>query len=113
MNPIRDDDLKVDVDERFPSGPWTGFFLHPTLPGPHLMDMILTFRVGVKTGEGGARFGDFSFKGRYQVEDGRCRWTKAYVRRHSLSYQGFNEGKGIWGNWEVSPRHGGGFHIWP
>ena len=102
-----------EVDSRFPSGPWTGFFLQPILPGRHQMDMILTFRDGRIAGEGRDRVGNFVFQGRYQVEDGKCWWTKTYVRQHSLAYEGFNEGKGIWGTWKYSPSNHGGFHIWP
>jgi hypothetical protein len=111
MNPT--EIREVETDERFPSGPWTGFFVQPILPGRHQMDMILTFREGLIVGEGRDRVGDFVFKGRYQVEDGKCWWTKTYIRKHSLAYQGFNEGKGIWGTWEYSPTNKGGFHIWP
>jgi hypothetical protein len=111
MNPT--ESLEVETDERFPSGPWTGFFVQPILPGRHRMDMILTFRKGLIVGEGRDWVGDFVFKGRYQVEDGKCWWTKTYIRKHSVVYQGFNEGKGIWGTWEYSPTNKGGFHIWP
>jgi hypothetical protein len=45
-------------------------------------------------------------------------WTKSYVGRHKVYYNGFNEGKGIWGTWDIPGglfhRHvHGGFHIWP
>lgn len=104
----------VESDDRFPSGPWTGFYLQPSLPpGRHGMELILTFRDGTVTGEGRDRVGEFLIKGRYQVEDGKCWWTKAYVRKHSVGYQGYNEGKGIWGTWEYHAAGRGGFHIWP
>ena len=32
---------------------------------------------------------------------------------HDVSYKGYNEGKGIWGQWEVGSTWRGGFHIWP
>ena len=56
--------------------------------------------------------------GRYDVADGRCRWTKRYLGKHDVFYKGFNEGKGIWGTWEISEsdrtdQQRGGFHIWP
>jgi hypothetical protein len=103
----------VEPDGRFPSGPWTGFFLQPLLPGKHWMELKLTFRDGTMEGEGRDRVGEFRIKGRYQVDDGKCWWTKTYIKRHSLVYHGYNEGKGIWGTWEESPRNKGGFHIWP
>ena len=63
--------------------------------------------------------GDFLFRGRYSVVDGKCYWNKHYIGKHDVYYDGYNEGKGIWGRWEISskytygaPLHGG-FHIWP
>jgi hypothetical protein len=103
----------VEPDGRFPSGPWTGFFLQPSLPGKHWMELRLIFRNGIMEGEGRDRVGEFRFKGRYQVSDGKCWWTKTYIKQHSIAYQGYNEGKGIWGTWEYSPTHKGGFYIWP
>lgn len=111
--------LDLETDPRFPSGPWTGFFLQRELPGRHLMELRLTFRQGSLTGEGRDRVGNFVVKGRYTIEDGKCHWTKRYLGRHDVFYQGFGEGKGIWGTWEIPParnagvRYHGGFHIWP
>ena len=108
----------LETDPRFPSGPWTGFFLQRLVPGRHLMELRLTFRGGVMQGEGRDWVGAFLIRGRYSVEDGQCHWTKRYVGRHDVFYKGFNEGKGIWGVWEMPhialPAIGkGGFHIWP
>lgn len=103
----------VEPDGRFPSGPWTGFFLQPRMPGKHWMELSITFLDGIMNGEGRDRVGLFRVKGRYQVEDGRCWWTKTYLGKHSLAYQGYNEGKGIWGTWEENPGNKGGFRIWP
>ena len=55
------------------------------------------------------------FTGRYEVSDGKCYWSKRYLGRHDIAYNGYNEGKGIWGTWE-DPRAShwrGGFRIWP
>ncbi len=111
---------RAETDPRFPSGPWVGFFLQRfPLNGKFRMDLLLTFREGILRGEGRDFVGDFIFRGRYDVADGRCHWTKRYLGRHDVYYSGFNEGKGIWGRWEiphgpefVTPLHGG-FHIWP
>ena len=54
--------------------------------------------------------------GRYSVDDGQCHWVKQYIGRHNLFYKGYNEGKGIWGTWELvvpGASATGGFHIWP
>jgi hypothetical protein len=106
---------QTEQDSRFPSGPWKGFFLQPGRTDRSWMEIQLTFRKGEMRGEGRDRVGEFRFKGRYEVESGKCWWTKQYIGKHNLYYQGYNEGKGIWGVWEWLPSHPyrGGFHIWP
>jgi hypothetical protein len=107
----------LETDPRFPSGPWTGYFLQKLLPGRHLMEMQLHFQAGVMQGGGRDRVGAFVVEGNYELTGGRCHWTKTYVGRHSVFYSGYNEGKGIWGTWELPnepPANAkGGFHIWP
>jgi hypothetical protein len=108
----------LETDPRFPSGPWTGFFLQPLIPGRHRMELSLTFRSCTLTGAGRDRVGEFTLRGHYTLADGRCHFTKHYVGRHSVFYNGFNEGKGIWGTWEIPADRDyasqrGGFHIWP
>jgi hypothetical protein len=39
-----------ETDPRFPSGPWTGYFLQKEIPGKHTMELRLTFRNGEMTG---------------------------------------------------------------
>ena len=108
-----------ETDPRFPSGPWIGFFLQKLVPGKHQMELRLTFRQGQIGGEGRDWVGFFFLRGQYSVADGRCHWTKRYLGKHDVFYQGFNEGKGIWGTWEIpgdgktSTAQKGGFHIWP
>jgi hypothetical protein len=105
----------LEQDGRFPSGPWKGFFLQRLFPGRQWMELSLTFREGNVRGEGRDRVGEFVMRGRYDVETGKCWWTKRYIGQHDIAYGGFNEGKGIWGTWEEppSPWNRGGFHIWP
>lgn len=64
-------------------------------------------------GEGRDWVGPFIITGRYETESGKCWWTKKYLGKHDVAYQGYNEGKGIWGAWEIPPLWRGGFHIWP
>jgi hypothetical protein len=114
----KEDATPHETDSRFPSGPWTGFFTQPLVPGRHLMELHLTFRNGVMAGEGRDWVGKFVITGRYTLGDGRCHWTKRYLGKHDVFYKGFNEGKGIWGAWEIpatelSLRQTGGFYIWP
>jgi len=109
---------ELETDPRFPSGPWVGFFLQPLVPGRHQMELGLTFTHGEIKGEGRDWVGKFILRGQYDLGDGRCHWTKRYLGKHDVFYQGFNEGKGIWGTWEIPPsdlssQQRGGFHIWP
>jgi len=111
--PVEQAQGPIETDDRFPTGPWTGFFLQPVLAGKHWMELSLSFRQGTIQGEGRDWVGPFLIRGRYQVEDGKCWWTKSYIGKHSIAYQGYNEGKGIWGTWEYQAGWRGGFHIWP
>lgn len=104
---------QFETDPRFPSGPWTGFFLQKEIPGKHLMELRLTFHNGAMQGEGRDRVGPFLIDGQYNLADGKCYWTKKYLGKHDVFYQGFNEGKGIWGVWQIGELARGGFHIWP
>src|SRR4051794_26436975 len=109
-----DPEPPLETDSRFPSGAWKGFFLQPALTRDRLwMDLHLTFRNGLIRGEGRDRIGPFLIAGRYELDDGNCRWSKRYVGKHDVAYRGYNEGKGIWGTWQILPTWHGGFHIWP
>ncbi len=115
------DDLEiqdVETDPRFPTGAWAGFFLQFWMPGRHKTDSQLTFRKGELTGTGNDWVGDYTIAGYYDTKSGECSWIKTYVGRHSIIYRGVNEGRGIWGVWEMKQVWGllmdrGGFHIWP
>ena len=106
--------LTVEMDARFPSGPWRGFFIQKHRPpGRHWMDLQLTFRDSLIRGEGRDWVGQFVVTGRYQLEDGKCSWRKKYLGKHEVAYKGYNEGRGIWGTWEIPPLLKDGFQIWP
>jgi hypothetical protein len=110
--------LEPETDPRFPSGKWIGFFLQRLIPGRHQMELFLNFGQGQMNGEGRDWVGEFLIRGKYDTSDGRCHWSKRYVGKHDVFYEGFNEGKGIWGQWQIPatgeyPRQHGGFHIWP
>jgi hypothetical protein len=107
----------LETDPRFPSGPWVGYFLQRYPPaGKHMTELRLTFKHGTMTGEGRDWVGEYLVRGHYDVANGKCHWTKRYLGQHDVFYAGYNEGKGIWGRWQI-PGHGatdhGGFHIWP
>jgi hypothetical protein len=82
------------------------------------MELHLTFRQGQMTGDGRDYVGNFIVRGQYFLGDGKCYWTKRYLGKHDVFYQGYNEGRGIWGIWEIpaTRQYGeqrGGSHIWP
>jgi len=108
-----DEPLANEADSRFPSGKWTGFYTYHGQTEKQPMELILTFRQGNMEGEGRDPVGEFTVKGRYHLDDGVCNFRKQYIARHSVEYSGFNEGKGIWGTWQIRNESKGGFHIWP
>ena len=82
------------------------------------MSGAVMIQCGASRGDGRDWVGAFTLEGHHDLTDGRWPWTKRYVGKHDVFYQGFNEGKGIWGSWEIAatreyPRQHGGFHIWP
>jgi hypothetical protein len=82
------------------------------------MSLDITFTDGCLEAQGTDRVGAFTFSGTYDTELGKCRWTKQYRGKHRVSYAGFNEGKGIWGIWDIRFLWGlyhdrGVFHLWP
>ena len=109
---------KLEADPRFPSGPWTGFFLQYWLPGRHPTELELTAADGQLTGTGRDWVGPYTMDGTYDKATGRCEWIKHYLGKHRIQYRGVNDGHGIWGVWEIRMLGGlyrdkGGFHIWP
>jgi len=83
------------------------------------MDLHLSFKDGALSGECRDWVGHSLISGSYSTADGRCHWVKRYSGKHHIHYGGYNEGKGIWGTWEIPPGINagllwrGGFHIWP
>ena len=107
-----------EPDPRFPSGAWTGFFLQHWMPGRHKTEVDLFWQNGKVTGDGYDRVGPYTIDGTYDVATGECRWTKQYTGKHTVYYRGVNDGRGIWGVWEIRQMGGmyvdrGGFHLWP
>ena len=108
----------LEQDPRFSSGPWTGYFLQFWLPGRHTTNVDLTCCNGELRGTGSDLVGPYTIEGHYDLGTGKCEWIKQYVRKHSVTYRGINDGHGIWGVWEIRQLAGlfvdrGGFHIWP
>jgi hypothetical protein len=79
------------------------------------MSLQLTFINGVVRGTGSDRVGDFTMAGTYDLKTGNCSILKAYHGAHGVTYDGRNEGDGmwIWGLWTIRLIDRGGFHLWP
>ncbi|MCA9319682.1 MAG: hypothetical protein KDB53_03055 [Planctomycetes bacterium] len=99
------------VDQEFPSGEWTGFYLQSKRKSRQ--DLRLTFKAGRVTGAGSDDCGRFAIDGHYDRRSKEVWWTKSYHGQHDVHYRGFREIKGIWGVWEIREESRGGFHIWP
>jgi hypothetical protein len=112
------DVLVLENDPKYPSGPWTGFFLQWWMPGRYMMEVDVTFAGGQLQARGLDAVGSFNFQGHYDPVGGQCQWVKDYTGRHQVTYNGLNESQGIWGVWEIRQFGGlykdrGVFHIWP
>ena len=96
----------------FPSGEWVGFYTYSGRTRKHRMDLILDFNNGRISGEGMDDIGEFLITGTYSPKTMECSWSKDYIGRHTVFYDGYGENKGIWGTWKIYIDTGG-FHIWP
>jgi len=104
----------LETDPRFPSGPWTGFWLQKAAyPGRQPMTLSLTFALGKIYGSGTDLLGDFTLNGRYDATSGKVTLHKQYLNAHLVLYEGWGEGgKGIWGVWKIGDSKKDGFHLW-
>jgi len=104
----------LEQDDRFPSGPWNGFWTQRSTKGRQSLG--LTFSAGAVTGDGTDFVGEFLCRGVYSTDAGTLHMTKTYST-HRLEYVGFAEGDGIWGTWTLRQAgrevDKGGFHLWP
>ena len=97
-------------DDRFPSGPWGGFFQQR---GNRPTEQAMHFAGGRLGGGGADGTGPFTLRGVYDVRRGTATWTKTYPR-HDVEYRGFAEDGSLWGTWTLDGgRDGGGFRLWP
>lgn len=109
-------DEQHEVDDRFPTGEWRGFFVQPDSTRRHMMNMALQFAEGRLSGTGEDWVGAFTISGRYDTRTGECSWRKQYVGQHSIEYGGRARNRGIVGQWRIPkllPYGTGPFFIWP
>lgn len=107
----------LEANSRFPSGKWTGFFLQRLWRTRCIMNLEMTFHDGQLKATGADWVGPFTFAGNYDAADGSCRWTKQYIGKHRVLYEGKHDGRGIWGVWQIRLLglcvDQGVFHLWP
>ena len=75
----------LETDPRFPSGPWTGYFLQHR--SKRMMELHITFLQGALTGEGRDYVGPFVLRGRYELTDGK--WRRSETTRADQPPNGF------------------------
>ncbi|MFN9246721.1 MAG: hypothetical protein ACK6DS_06550 [Planctomycetota bacterium] len=96
------------------SGNWTGFYLEPHNPQRGWMHLYLEFAEnGAIAGEGTDYVGPWQASGTFEADSGRVEWTKLYLGKHKVRYQGVLTDQGIIGDWTISNWLAGKFHIWP
>jgi hypothetical protein len=96
------------------SGNWTGFYLEPHNPQRGWMHLYLEFADnGAIAGEGTDYVGPWQASGTFEADSGRVEWTKLYLGKHKVRYQGVLTDQGIVGDWTISSWLAGKFHIWP
>ena len=71
----------VEMDPRFPSGRWVGFWDQREW-GSQQMSLSLSFINGHLQGSGRDMVGRFDFAGTYDLESGRVHMVKHYERAH-------------------------------
>ena len=109
-------DEQHEIDDRFPTGEWMGFFVQPDSRRRYVMDLFLRFAEGKMSGTGDDPIGDFTISGAYDTRTGGCSWTKQYVGQHCVEYTGQARDRGIVGEWRVPGQPvfwSGPFFIWP
>jgi hypothetical protein len=111
---MSDEPRLSETDDRFPSGPWTGFYHQWGTQARQRLS--LSFKAGVISGHGRDPAGDFSIRGSYHTDSGKAALVKIYPS-HQVEYDGHADGDGIGGGWMIRYDLGladrGQFRIWP
>ncbi|MHB8900028.1 MAG: hypothetical protein ACYC6Y_14870 [Thermoguttaceae bacterium] len=105
-----------EIDDRFPTGEWIGFYLQPDSRQRHRMGLALEFTEGRIAGIGDDPVGRFTIRGSYDTSTAACSWAKQYVGKHAVDYSGQARQGGIIGHWSIASEPAlwsGPFFIWP
>lgn len=109
--------LATELDGRFPSGRWAGWWQQLSTRGR--MELDLSFARGRICGDGRDWVGAFVLSGSYDPAIGACTLLKSYLGQHDVDYDGVASTNGIRGTWRLIDRQTrkfvdfGPFHIWP
>jgi hypothetical protein len=96
-----------------PSGAWSGYYAYLNVQQLHRMKLQLMFsQEGAIDGDGIDDIGQFTIRGRFDIAKLQAQWTKTYLGRHSVEYDGVYDGRNILGTWSL-PGGTGSFRIWP
>lgn len=101
----------VEVDARFPSGPWRGYWEQNLVRG--WMDLHFTFAAGRLSGWGHDALGHFVVHGRYDLATGQVTFEKLIINKHLVNYLGQCRAGMIAGRWSIPHDDQGPFRVWP
>lgn len=103
-----------------PSGEWVGYYTYHAKPTKCPMHQTLEFGEGLVRGAGIDNPGQFVIDGSYDEASRRVQWTKKYVGKHDVRYEGIAKNGEIIGAWSLTQlKQGrevslhGEFRIWP
>ena len=92
---------------------WTGWWEQRGLGRRTMYDLVLNVAAdGTVSGRGNDCIAPFTFQGRFRP-DGMVSLVKQYLGRHSVHYEGYNSGEGIFGTWSISGFWTGPFALRP
>ena len=86
-----------EIDDRFPSGEWTGFYLQPDSNERNGMNCHLQFVADAISGGGDDPVGQYTIRGAYNTRTAECSWLKQYLGQHAVTYVGEARAGGIVG----------------
>lgn len=87
------------------SGEWVGYYVYTGKLPKCPMHLTLNFEGGLIRGAGIDNPGQFVIDGVYSANN--ARWSKRYVGKHSVSYDGQFKNEEIFGSWSLTQMHEG------
>ncbi len=93
------------MSELLPSGEWVGYYTYPGKLPKCPMHLTLNFADGLIRGAGIDNPGQFVIDGVYSATE--AKWSKRYVGKHSVSYEGQLKKEEILGSWALTQMHEG------